>query len=220
MRTLGILLLLLAGVAGCGKTTGHQNADGPAAETKSGGAAAYDFSAELTPDRARELIPRAASLSRAEYEGILEHPPVWLREIKNQSLTAILLAVNPFDAREENPGAGEGFRYLAPTEELVPPSLLEAAVEGGPDAEFVSLIQPEYITNCTCLSQGEFARGRVDYRAGKLYEGSADFTAQRHDGEWQIVAFEVPEFRLITRRQPDGSWRLIAEENLLGVPRP
>ena len=220
MRILGILLLLLAGVAGCGKTTGHQNAEGPPAEAKPGGEPAYDSSADLTPDRARELIPRASSLSRAEYEDILKHPPVWLREIKNQSLTALLLAVDPFDARKENPGAGKGFRYFAPTEELVPSSLLEAAIEGGSGTEFVSLIQPEYITNCSCLSQGEFARGRVDYRAGKLYEGSAEFTAQRQDGEWQIVAFEVPEYRLITRRQPDGSWRLVAEDQLLGVPRP
>jgi hypothetical protein len=98
--------------------------------------------------------------------------------------------------------------------------LIQAAIQGNSDAEFVTLIQPDYITKCTCLSQGETARGRVDYRKGTLYEGSADFSAQRHGDEWQIVAFSLPEYRLITNRQPDGLWRLDSEEQLLGVAWP
>src|SRR5688500_3005848 len=163
------------------------------------------------------MLPEAASLSRMEFAEILQSPPVCIAEIKNQSLTALLLAVDPLHAREQNPNAIRDFQYLAPTGYDPAPQMIQAAVRGAGDADYVSLIQPEYITQCTCQNRGDTANGHVEYRAGTLYAGSADFTAERQGDHWEIVAFHLPEYRLATHRQPDGNWRLESEEQLLGI---
>lgn len=174
-------------------------------------------SQELSANEARELLPEAASLSLTEYSEILQSPPVSLGEIKNQSLTALLLAVDPAWAKEQNSKAEADFRYLTPKGYDPVPEMIHAAILGKADADFVSLIQPDSITNCTCDSMGDTAKGHVEYRAGNLYAGSADFTAKRQEDHWKIVAFHLPEFRLKTQRRPDGTWQLQSEEQLLGI---
>ncbi len=222
MRTLCKLWVLLVCLSGCGKTTEAPIPKTNPEQRQSARKAedSYDIFQELSSDEARELIPRAASLSKQEYLEILNHPPVRLRGIKNQTLTALLLAVDPFLlAENRKPHADEDFRYLVPNEALLNPQAIHAALMGKPGAAFVSIIQPEYITKCSCQNRGETARGRVDYRAGNVYEGSANFTALRRGEEWQIVAFSVPEYRLVTHRQPNGIWKLDSENLLLGVTR-
>lgn len=174
----------------------------------------------LTSEQARELIPKAASLSQQEFQSILEEPPVELGDIENQSLTALLLAIEPDHALKQNARSRRKFHY-AGSPFLKPDSeLLKAAVQGDSDPSYVSLIQPEYITGCTCLTRGNTANGQVMFRADSLYSGEANFTAHRIENEWQIVAFNIPEYGLLTERQPDGKWKLYSEDSLLGIEFP
>ncbi len=179
-----------------------------------------DPSTELSTDEVRQMIPLAASLSRQEFSEILNSPPVKIGEIKNQSLTALLLAVDPLHARKQNTNAIADFQYLTASGLDPDPKLIQAAIQGGQGTEFVSVIQPEHITKCACLNRGDTATGHVEYRAGNVYAGSADFTAKRQGDHWEIVAFQLPEYRLVTNRQPDGTWRLQSEEQLLGIALP
>ncbi len=179
----------------------------------------YDFSQELSSDEAKALIPAAASMSLSEFDQLLKHTPVRVRDIKNQSLTALLLAIDPAYAQDQNPQIRGEFHYLTPDNE---PRIRElfGAVMGKQGSRIVSLIQPEYITKCTCITRGDAANGSVSYRAGDVYAGSADFIARRGAEGWQIVEFRLSEYGLVTKRQPDGHWRLASEETLLGVSSP
>jgi hypothetical protein len=215
------LLLLFVCCSGCSRTV--EEALPKAKENPKpadGGLPTANPSQELSRDEAREMLPEAASLSRQEFAEILQSPPVSIAGIKNQSLTALLLAVDPLHAKEQNPNAIGDFQYLAPNGQNPDPGLIHAAIAGQGQPEFVSLIRSEYITGCTCQNRGDTAEGHVEYRAGHVYAGSADFTAKRQKGLWEIVAFHLPEYRLTTRRQADGTWRLESEEQLLGIAWP
>lgn len=214
-------------LAGCLNSAGDQrsipatkNEQSPVKSDRQVATRPYDFSRELTSDEARRLIPEAASLSREEFQRILKDTPVELGEINNQSLTALLLAIDPLIAEQQNPKSRRAFHYVGSPRITPDPEDLRAAVEGQESAAYVSIIQPEYITNCTCLTKGDRAEGRVAFRAANLYIGEANFAAERTRGEWQIVGFQVPEYLLTTKRRPDGSWELASEEMLLGISWP
>ena len=219
-------LLPLLCLAGCAKSA-EETPLSKAAKSESASAnkpldepaTPYDFSQELSPEQAKTLIPKAASLSPTEFDELSQHPPVRLRDIQNQSLTALLLAIDPAYAQRQNPEIRGEFHYLNPDNEP-PRRELARAVKGKPAARFVSLIQPEYITKCTCITRGKTAKGSVTYRAGDVYAGSADFTARRDGEKWRIVAFHLSEYGLTTNRRPDGRWRLVSEDTLLGVRSP
>jgi len=176
-----------------------------------------ETSQELTVAKARKLIPKAASLSHAELQDLFDRPPVMLDDIENQSLTALLLAIDPEIAQQQNPKSRKAFRYIGfPLIEPKPAAIRDALVGDG-ETDYASIIRPEYITDCTCETRGDTAEGRVVFRAEGLYAGETNFTAKRTGDEWRIVAFHVPEYLLVTKWQPDGSWKLATEDSLLGV---
>lgn len=215
-------LLLLALITGCGDPPAEPSpqANGQRKNSDPGEISVPDPSQELSRGQARELLSEAASLSREEFIQILNSPPMSIAGIKNQSLTVLLLAVDPLHAEKQNPSAIEDFQYLIANGQDPDRRLILAAIQGQGNGEYVSLIQPEYITDCTCQNRGDTAEGHVEYRAGNVYAGSADFTAKRQNDRWEIVAFHLPEYHLATRRQPDGTWRLESEEQLLGIAYP
>lgn len=179
-----------------------------------------DSSNDLTVKQARELIPKAASLSPQEFQAILKAPPYFVEDLENQSLTAVLLAIDPDHAQKQNSAARRKFHYVGSPLIKPDPERLRAAVQGGPENSFVSIIQPEYITDCTCLTRGDTAKGEVAFRAKGLYSGEVSFTAKRMDNKWEIVAFDIPEYGLLTERLPDGTWHLVSGDTLLGIKYP
>jgi hypothetical protein len=221
MRFLSKTLLLTVFFSGCGQSE-RETPPEPIVKPKASDAKlpAPDPAQELSRDEAKAMLPKAASVSYEEFSRILDSPPMSIGEIENQSLTVLLLAVDPVQAVEQNPNAIGDFQYLAPNGQGPDPRMIQAAILGHGETDFVSLIQPEYITNCTCQNRGDAAEGHVEYRAGNVYAGSADFTAKRQEDHWEIVAFHLPEYRLTTRRDPDGRWRLESEEQLLGIADP
>jgi hypothetical protein len=220
MPTFLKFFLPLALLAGCSNSVEKSLPQTDADSKSSAGGSLSDPSQALTTEEARQILPEAASLSRTEMSEILESPPVSMGEIKNQSLTALLLAVDPFQALEQNPNVIGDFRYQIKNGALPDPEMILSAIEGKSGSDYVTIIQPEYITECTCDNRGAIAKGHVEYRGGNVYAGSAEFMAQRQGDRWQIVAFRLPEYRLATRRQADGTWRLESEEELLGIAYP
>lgn len=221
MRHFWILCLSLVCLASCanpldpsGKAPQQDRSSSPEA-TKSETSAN-----DLTIEQARQLIPEAASLSQPEFQKILMAPPFDFADLENQSLTAVLLAIDPDYAHKQNYASRQSFHYIGSPFLKPDPDQLKAALQGGPDTPYVSIIQPDYITDCTCRTRGNTANGHVAFRADSLYTGESNFTAKRIEDQWQIVAFDMPEYGLLIERQSDGKWRLVSEESLLGLEYP
>ncbi len=179
----------------------------------------------LTTEEAQQLIPQAASMPSGEFEEIRKHPPVRFSELKNQSLTALLLALDPNYALRQNAATIKDFRYLTLDQDqrqLAPldPVLKALGWNETKTAPWISIIQPGHIKKCLCESTGTKANGTVFFRAEQVYAGQAEFTAQRQGEEWQIVSFHMPSYQLTTNRQADGTWKLDSPHHLLGIQSP
>ena len=58
--------------------------------------------------------------------------------------------------------------------------------------EPMTCIHLDRITDCTCKIDGDTATGTVSFKVPGLYEGKAQFYAERHDGDWFICKFSMP----------------------------
>jgi len=72
---------------------------------------------------------------------------------------------------------------------------------------YVSIIRPEYITECTRSVQGETITGKVSFRAEGLYEGTVEYTARLSPDGWRIEEFRLPHNSRRTVLTPDGTWK-------------
>ena len=113
------------------------------------------------------------------------------------------------------PGKGEptpttSFKFLTDPKPIDPAKLAGAIM--GPkdkDGKFrktATVIQPEYITDCTCKVDGATATGTVTFKADKVYEGKVEYTARKKDGKWRIEEFRLPDGEFATTLSADGKW--------------
>ena len=219
--TLGIITIAF-GLTGCDR---FEAAGSPKNSAPSSTAVAEDVatnhpgwttSTTLSVAEASWLIPQAASCSREQFQQVLEQPPTLLSDIENQNLTVLLLAYDPNLVAQSDPAALDEFRYTSPfgakKDDIV------EAVYGDGTPSYASVIRPNYITDCTCRSDGDEATGVVSFRAVGVYEGRCRYTANRVDGKWQIAEFYLPSYQIRTRRQPDGVWRMVETPVPTGPP--
>ena len=159
----------------------------------------------LTPEQAKNLIPEAASLPAVD---ALQFAQVDLSKFKpsvGDALTWVVLSHMPGPDTPKNPTS---FRFVG---ETLAPTAIAKAIEGPKDKDgktrkWVSLIHPEYITECTCKVDGATATGTVTFKAEKVYEGKVEYTARKKDGKWRVEEFRLPEFKITTVLGPDGKW--------------
>jgi hypothetical protein len=163
---------------------------------------------DLTPAKARALIPAAAGMPAAELAKVAADPVPGadrFRPSNGDSLTWLVLNhAPPADAAK----APQSFRFL---EEFPNPAKIAQAIAGPKDVfgkhrATATLIQPEYVTDCTVTADGDTATGTVAFTAPGVYEGRAEFTARRRDGAWRVEEFRLPDAKIATARGADGKW--------------
>jgi hypothetical protein len=189
--------------AGCDALTGRDPA--PKAPAAPG---------ELSVGEATRLIPAAAAIPVEVLERFVTDPPLTVSGIEDHRLTALVLAMDPESAADEDDRVHGDFRYTPLPQP--PPQMILKAVRT--DRGHATIIRPEYIVDCTCQSEGDRAEGVVAFRAPGVYEGQVEFTARRTEGRWAVTEFRMPAYRLATRRTSDGTWQLATEPLLAGSP--
>ena len=161
---------------------------------------------ELTPAKARELIPTASGIPVEEFqERATATKPSKQAPSNGESLTWLILdqVASPTDPK--NPIS---FRFLGGT---VQPAAFATALTGPRDKDgkykgYATVIRAEHITDCTCKVNGETATGTVTFKADKVYEGKAEYTARKKDGKWQIEEFRLPDLKITTVLNDKGKW--------------
>jgi len=187
-------------VAGCSRVEYHTPAAGAGAGA-----------ADLTPAKARELIPEAAGIAADDLRKLAEAATATKVTPSNgESLTWLILtyAPDPKGLPKE-----PSFRlFLDPAgPAAVDPAALAAAVTGPKDKDgktkpYGSVIHAEYITDCTCKTDGDTATGTVTFKAEKAYEGKVEYVARKKDGKWRIEEFHIPDMKIHTVLGADGKW--------------
>jgi hypothetical protein len=163
--------------------------------------AADDFTAE----KAKALIPEAAGMPAEELQKLTAGEDFKnFKSAKGYSLTWGILNYTP-KPMDTDPVS---FHFLG---ESPNPARIASAIAGPKDKDgkfrkTATVIQPEYITDCTCKIEGDTATGTVSFKAEKAYQGKIEYTARKKDGVWRIIEFRIPEIRLIIVLGDDGKW--------------
>src|SRR5262249_11250529 len=111
----------------------------------------------------------------------------------------VLTFVPPKDLPE---GTAKDFQWTRP----VNPAALARALAVSKDRGFASIIQEQYITECTCKSGGGQAQGRVAVKCD-AYTESIYFQAAKVKGDWLIQEFEWPHFGVRFVRGEGRNWK-------------
>ncbi|MCE9566643.1 MAG: hypothetical protein K8U57_31860 [Planctomycetes bacterium] len=162
--------------------------------------------ADFTAEKAKALIPQAAGMLSKELQDIAQspNPSAITKPSTGYSLTWAILNYAPGeDAKKIT-----SFQFQ---DEQVNPSKLAFAISGPKDKDgkyrnYASVIQPEYITDCTCKVNGNTATGTVTFKAPKAYEGKVEYTARKKGETWRIEEFRLPDLKITVAIGDDGTW--------------
>lgn len=160
---------------------------------------AADDQGKLTPSLAKALLPEAASVKGDDLDRLVkgEKPTK-----ENQSPTYWILTYKP---------NGELFAKDSEKDidlfsgKPVNANKMLEAMNVSKAKNFASVIQPEYITECTVASEDERATGRAAFKCSE-YSGAINFVAIKRNGEWTIQEFEWPHIGVRFTRGEDGNW--------------
>jgi hypothetical protein len=160
---------------------------------------------ELTPARAKELIPDAAGIPIEEFLETEKVRPTTFDPSNGESLTLVILR---HVASPDDPKDTASFRFIG---DAVQPAAFATALTGPKDKDgkyrgHASVIRAEHITDCTCKVNGETATGTVTFKVDKVYEGKAEYTARKKDGKWRIEEFRLPDLKITTALSDTGKW--------------
>lgn len=156
----------------------------------------------FTAAQARKLIPEAAGVPSKELQDIFQAPnPGALQPKNGDSLTWAVLHLQPA-------AAAKSFQF---TDEVPNPAKLAQAVSGpkrldGSFRAVATVIQPEYITDCTAKVDGDAATGVVTFKADGAYQGAVEYTARKKDGAWRVEEFRLPDLKVTLTLGADGKW--------------
>jgi len=163
-----------------------------------GATAAGAGEGKLSPERAKKLLPEAASVRSKDLEALAEGKEL---PKANQSPTYFVLTFVP--PKELPEGAAEDFAWATAP---VDPAAFAKALSVSRDRGFSSIIQEQYITECTCESDDRQARGRVAFKCD-AYAGAIHFKAAKEKGGWVIREFEWPHLGVRFVLDERGNWR-------------
>jgi hypothetical protein len=187
-----LLLAVVACAAGCLRTSAPP-------EDEFGADAPAD---EFTAEQAKALIPEAAGIPGTALRDLFagaDH--MNFRPPNGYSLTWAVMTVwdQPVFPTSFFPGAQINLSRIAAT-------MAGPKDKDGSPRPYESLIQPEYITDCTCKVDGDTATGTVSFKGGEDYEGTAGYTARKREGQWRIEEFRLPALKITTTLGADGKW--------------
>ncbi|MBV9123145.1 MAG: TIGR03067 domain-containing protein [Planctomycetes bacterium] len=157
----------------------------------------------LTLEYALGLLPEASSISNADFRKLSAASGAPPDTIKSQSLSLVLLSSVP-EGVEKNPQAKKDFRSLVkgtPT-----PGEIAAALSLSQQKGYVSVLQPEYITQASVEAGEDKAQGTVSFRCQDLYEGTVGYRAEKQESRWVITEFRLPHYGIRVVRNREGVW--------------
>ena len=147
-------------------------------------------------DQIRQLIPAAAGMKKADMEKLAKAASPKAADVKDKSLTLMLLNMKISDERTDEEQAE--FQFIgdgaAPKPSKLAAEMYRAARLGGLTIPLgpVTAIHANRITDFTCEIDGDKAKGTVSYRVPDLYQGKVNYIAQRKGDAWQITEFLLP----------------------------
>jgi hypothetical protein len=160
----------------------------------SGPGAAAD-EGKLTPDLARKLLPEPASVSYKDFENLSVG-----QEVPNANPSPTYFVITFAPPKHLPEGASKDLPLTA-----AEPAKLGQAMAISRNRGFASIIQQEYITECTCESDSRQARGGVVFKFD-AYTGSIHSKAAKLKGGWVIWEFEWPHLGVRFVRDESGNW--------------
>jgi hypothetical protein len=193
--------IISLGCYGCNKPAETPSSPGPS----SSGETETSSDHGLTAEAAQELLPSAASMSSADFEKLATASSPSPETIENQTLTWVLLTLNPLKTSYENATVLEDFNF--PTGNALPqPSQIAEVIYKSKAKGYATFLQPDLITDCSCQSDGDTANGFVTFSAPDLFTGKVQFIARRNEGKWQIEEFLLPNYGIKTTLGTDNQW--------------
>jgi hypothetical protein len=165
-------------------------------------------------EQLRRLIPSATAIDRKVFENIGRATKAPKREdLKTCSLTAELMFLNRKTA-EDSQGQ---FRFLTDGRMPKPVEFAQEMYRSLGGGRFlivthpVTMIQAERITKLEAKVDGNSASGSFEFHVPELYEGKADFTAEKRGDDWRFTRFEMPKIDIDIQCDESGSWWLTAD---------
>jgi hypothetical protein len=156
----------------------------------------------LTAAQAKALLPEAAGVPADFLKRVAEEGTVVTGKVppNGHSLTWAILTHAP----PREPVKDPEFKFLA--ENAVNVGAVMAAISKSGGKGYGSVIQPEFITDCTCTVKGDTATGVVTFKADKAYQGKVEYTARVKDGKWRVEEFRMPNLKIAVKLGADGKW--------------
>ncbi len=161
---------------------------------------------QLNADMAKLLVSAAAGMPNESLAKAMR-----LGKIKNQSLSCVLLMVNPIRDAKTNPDSVKDFEIIGGR--LPKPTEIADAIWTSKWRGYASFIQPEYITDCQVKTDGKMATGTIAFEAKKLYRGKVQFTARMVDEHWRIEKLEMPNYGILVAIDKKGVWQKVQTDN-------
>ena len=202
-----IILGPFLGVAGIGSNALLPNAN--AQEANSASISDDEPDEEPWSERLPLALSQAASIPNDQWLEFARSSTASTESIKGQPLSIVLLMVAP--AKLADATAEQEREYYWPMGTQPRPQEIVRAVSLSSRRGYVSVLQPEYISDVSFERKGEWLWGKVAFSADDLYAGQIDFVARVTESELEsdieIVEFAMPAFGLAVTRDSDGTWR-------------
>lgn len=160
-------------------------------------------------EQLRRQIPSATAIDRQVFEKIARAAEAPNRDtFDSHSLTAELMFLNHKTAQDSQ---GQ-FRFLTEGRMPKPAEFAQEMYRSIGGGRFrivthpVTMIQAERITGLEAEVDGNTATGSFEFHVPELYEGKADFTAEKSGGEWRFTRFQMPKLDIDIRSDESGHW--------------
>ena len=191
-----LLWAFLIAASGCGESLEPAPPAGPAHED--------------TCRIIQRQLPRAAGMSVADFERLLQSPELpALQSFDNQPFSLLLLYADP----ETVDVAGEAYRQFN-TYQRIKPEQVAGVYSESSQHGYVTALQPHRLVTFECQIRDDRATGNAMYELINGIQVAVEFLAQRSGDKWQVQQLELPAWHLRSVRQPNGHW--IAEG---GIPQ-
>jgi hypothetical protein len=161
---------------------------------------------ELSSTEAKALIPKATSITNADWERLAKSQQPSPSLIKSESLSLILVgSLNPIEAGKKNPAVLNDFKYVG--KNIPEPSVISDHMWQSKSKGYATMLQPESLTGCQVKTENGTATGTVAFEVKGLFSGNVEFTAHHKDGSWRIQEFRLPNYDIKTVLADDGVWK-------------
>lgn len=157
-------------------------------------------------DQIKALIPVQTAIDRRDFEKVaLAQSLPKASQFKDQSLSWVLFCTDSDQLKD----AGDQFRYVG-RPAIRPSTLAREMYRSIGNTRIltapVTMIHADRITEFEVNVVDDRATGTFAFEVPDLYEGKADFVANRRNGFWLIDELMMPKLKIHIVRDAEGVW--------------